>query len=134
MIKKIIGKIVKVLDDYNYVSTINQDSMEDINVGHNYTIVGLADEIIDPDTGESLGQLEIVKGKVRAMHVQAKLLSLTSAEYSQKKEERSIVKITEKKQNAFMPIITRETETITPGDTILRPIKNVKLGDIVAII
>lgn len=38
-----------------------------------FVIYTLSDQIIDPMTGLSLGQLEIVKGKVRVFYIQEKM-------------------------------------------------------------
>lgn len=73
-------KVVSVLDDYKVV--INAGSNQGIKKGQRYLLFTLSDkEIIDPDTHESLGFLEIVKGTGKITHVQEKMSTIESTEY-----------------------------------------------------
>jgi hypothetical protein len=66
------GKIVRILDEYTVV--INVGRLHGVNEGMPFVIYSPSEEDIkDPDTGKSLGCLEIVKGYVRATHVQENL-------------------------------------------------------------
>jgi hypothetical protein len=77
-------KVVKIIDEYKVV--INAGSRQDICEGQKYLIFSIDnDEIFDPDTGESLGYLEIVKGTGIVTHVQEKIATLESATYRRKK-------------------------------------------------
>ncbi|MGC9328951.1 MAG: hypothetical protein ACP5I1_15050, partial [Candidatus Hinthialibacter sp.] len=44
-----------------------------VSVGDQFIIYELGGEISDPNSGQSLGKLELVKAKVEAMHVQEKI-------------------------------------------------------------
>lgn len=59
----------------------------DDGVRHNMTFVlfSVGDEILDPDTGESLGGLEKVKGTVEVIHVQEKMCIAESASFVTRK-------------------------------------------------
>jgi len=48
-------------------------SMQGVREGMIFVIYELGEPILDPETGESLGQLEIIKGRVKTSHVQDKL-------------------------------------------------------------
>jgi hypothetical protein len=64
-------KVAKVL---NPTSVILASGWEDgVKDGMEFVIYSLSETIRDPETGEDLGQLEIVKGRVYAVHVQDKL-------------------------------------------------------------
>ena len=64
-----IFKVVKILDDYKLA--INAGAKDQISLGQKFLIYSLSDEeIIDPDTNQSLGYLEIVKGTGIVTHVQ----------------------------------------------------------------
>ena len=55
-------KVAKIIDEYKVV--INAGSRQDVCEGQKYLIYAIDNnEIFDPDTGRSLGYLEIVKGK-----------------------------------------------------------------------
>lgn len=69
--------IVKVIDDFQIV--INKGKEDGIRQGQRVLLYNLSDdEIIDPNTGESLGYLEIVKGTGRVIHIQEKMAIIES--------------------------------------------------------
>lgn len=73
-------KVAYVVDDYKVA--INAGADEGIEVGQRYLLYVLSpEEIFDPDTGESLGHLEIVKGIGKVINVQDKLSELESDTY-----------------------------------------------------
>lgn len=69
-------KIAKVIDGYTLV--LNKGEKDGIKVGQRFLIYSIGDEIIDPDTKESLGNLEIVKGTGRVTHLQEKVATIAS--------------------------------------------------------
>jgi hypothetical protein len=67
--------VVKVIDDYLVV--INRGSDHGIKKGDAFLVYFVeGDELHDPNTGEALGHLEIVRGSGSATHVQPKLTTL----------------------------------------------------------
>lgn len=78
-------KVAKVL---NPLSVILAAGFEDgVKEGMEFIIYDLSETIYDPETGEDLGKLEIVKGRVYAVHVQDRL---TWAQTRSRKVERVI--------------------------------------------
>jgi hypothetical protein len=75
---KDMAKVVTKIDDYQFV--INRGSEHGVKIGANYLIFRLGDRLEDPDTGEDLGVLEIVRGRARVTHVQERLATLKSSE------------------------------------------------------
>ncbi len=69
-------KIAKVIDRYTLV--LNKGEKDGIKVGQRFLIYSIGDEIIDPDTKESLGNLEIVKGTGRVTNLQDKMATIGS--------------------------------------------------------
>ncbi|WP_428740307.1 hypothetical protein [Tenacibaculum sp.] len=72
-------KIVKIVDQYQIV--INKGSNDGITDYMNFLVYEEGEEIIDPETKESLGVLEIAKGKLRVKHVQKSLTTLESDDF-----------------------------------------------------
>ncbi|SHK62340.1 hypothetical protein SAMN05216369_2505 [Marinobacter antarcticus] len=69
--------VVKIIDDFTLV--INRGSEHGVSKGNHFLVYYVdSDEIIDPETGESLGALEIVRGTGTATHVQPKLTTIKS--------------------------------------------------------
>lgn len=64
-------KVAKIVDEYSVV--INQGSNYKIKPGDVFEIYCPGSEIIDPDTGESLGALDYIKAKIVARDVFPKM-------------------------------------------------------------
>ncbi len=74
-------KVVEILDS-GYKLVINAGANQGIKTGNRFLVYALSEhEIIDPDTGESLGYLEIVKGTGKVIHVQDKMCTIESDVY-----------------------------------------------------
>lgn len=72
-----VATVVKVIDDYSVV--INRGSAHGVSKGDKYLVYYVEpDEIIDPESGESLGNLEVVRGTGTVVHVQEKIATLES--------------------------------------------------------
>lgn len=63
------GKISKISGDLVY---LNVGANKGVKVGDAFTVYALGEEIIDPDTGESLGSEETEVGKVEVIEVKEK--------------------------------------------------------------
>lgn len=72
------AKIATVVDQYRVV--INAGRADGVKVGQRFLIYKIGDEVVDPDTKESLGRLEVVKGIGEAIHVQEKIATLQTTE------------------------------------------------------
>ncbi|RMH69194.1 MAG: hypothetical protein D6675_13425 [Gemmatimonadetes bacterium] len=72
----IYGKVAKILDEYTLVLNIGRK--QNVKEGMTFLVYEDGDEVLDPDTGESLGKLEMVKGRVVVSHVQDRLAYATS--------------------------------------------------------
>jgi len=69
-------KVAKIVDEYTVV--INKGSDAGVKAGQRFLIFAFGEDIIDPDTGESLGKLEIVKGTGRVTHCQSAMATVSS--------------------------------------------------------
>ena len=69
-------RVASVLSEWRVV--INKGSDDGVESNDRFLIYGLGDEIIDPETGQSLGALEIVRGRAKVVHLQARLTTLES--------------------------------------------------------
>ena len=57
---------------------LSAGARDGVKEGMVFVIYALGDPIFDPSTGDSLGQLEIVKGRVRVVNVQDKVCQATT--------------------------------------------------------
>lgn len=72
-------KVVHVIDQKNIV--INVGEIGGIKLGNRFIIFGIGEEIFDPDSKESLGKLELVRGEGVVVHVQEKMCVVRSDNY-----------------------------------------------------
>lgn len=116
---KINGVVVNVIDKYKLA--INLGQRDNINLGDKFLVYYLSQEdIIDPETNESLGKLEYVVGKGKVIHIQEKMSIIESIE--EKIENKKT--ITKTNSNIFYP---KQEEVIQPTVTHM-PFEYPKVG------
>jgi len=71
------AKVVHVSTNDHQV-TINRGAEHGVKLGYRYLVYELGEQITDPDTFETLGRLEVVKGTGVVIHVQEKMATLQS--------------------------------------------------------
>lgn len=86
------GKVIKKIDRYTIVTNIGKN--QDVKIGQEFKIISIGDEIVDPDTNEVLGNLEILRGIVKISYLQEKISTMTSARYFKEPDIKEIKKIT----------------------------------------
>ena len=60
-------------------------SREGVEIGMEFVIYELGDPVLDPETRELLGRLEIIKGRVQVTHVQERLSTAKTVKHTVKK-------------------------------------------------
>ena len=131
MSERYFGKVVHISDKFSVV--INAGAEKDVKVGMKFLVVGLGDVIRDPDSGEELEQLEIVRGRAEVVHVQHKLSTLKSIEVDRQPDTREIKKVTSRSTGIAALIGPQDvvTESITPSEPVLLELRGAKVGDLV---
>jgi hypothetical protein len=71
-----LAKVVAVIDDDRVA--INRGTENGVKLGQRYLVYELGKEVTDPDTGASLGKLEVVRGTGKVVHLQEKMATLKS--------------------------------------------------------
>lgn len=70
------GKVAKILDESTLI--INVGSTHGVQPKMTFIVYMPGDDVMDPDSGESLGHWEVVKGQIVAAHVQEKITICTA--------------------------------------------------------
>jgi hypothetical protein len=70
------AKVAQVVDEMTLV--INRGSAHGMKQGQRFVVFTIGDEITDPDSGKSLGRLEIVRGTGEVFHMQEQIAQLRS--------------------------------------------------------
>jgi hypothetical protein len=144
MSNEYFGKVIKT-DDKGINFVINRGSEHGVEMETKFLIMEIGDDIIDPDTGEYLGKLEIVKGKVSPSHIQEKMTTVTSIEYIDEPDRKEIKyspPSINNKNDFYWGLVHpykskgRENpiETIIAGERRIKNLQGVKVGDVVKII
>lgn len=71
MDEPVTGHIVKALEDDRWILNAGLDA--GVEAGQRFVVFELGEDIVDPESGESLGALELVKGYLRVDHVQQRM-------------------------------------------------------------
>ncbi len=114
-------RVAKVIDSYKLI--INKGVSDGIQLGQRLLVYSMGEEINDPETGISLGKLEIVKGTGIVTHVQEKISTVESD-----RKSKSFKKIIRKPILLYQQF-GGEEEIINPSETI--PFDDPKEGDLV---
>ena len=72
------GLVAKVVNERRLI--LNIGSADDIMMEDTFVVFCLEEEIFDPETKESLGKLENIKGKGKVVHVQAHICTIETYE------------------------------------------------------
>lgn len=70
------ARVVEVVDSYRIV--INRGNNDGIKKGQRFLVYSLGKELFDPESNESLGLLEIVRGTGSISHIQDRLSTISS--------------------------------------------------------
>ncbi|TRU93610.1 MAG: hypothetical protein EWV75_18135 [Microcystis wesenbergii Mw_QC_S_20081001_S30D] len=113
------AKVVKVIDDYKLV--INRGEISGIREGQRMLVYNTSEEEIkDPQTGESLGYLDLVRGTGTIIFVQDKISII---ETDQKKTYRKRI------ENSSLGLRSYKSEVVESDE--LKPFDNAQVGDLV---
>lgn len=77
---KDIGKVVRILDDKKVIVDLGSD--DKVKEGMKFVIYEQSEEIFDPDTGDSLGIIDIIKHRLKVVNVMEKMSIMESDEYT----------------------------------------------------
>jgi hypothetical protein len=91
-----LAKVVHVVDpDSTYAPVelvINQGARQGIKLGDRYLVFGFGPHIVDPDSGEDLGEIELVRGRGEVVHVQEHLATIRTIERRRTRPAKRIIR------------------------------------------
>lgn len=68
------ARVAAVVDPYTIV--LNKGEVDGIKVGDRFVIFNIGGTVRDPETGRSLGELEIVRGTGEVIHLQEQMCTI----------------------------------------------------------
>ena len=72
------GRVAKIVDNQTIVLNIGRRN--GVVMSDKFVVFSLGEEVLDPETGESLGTLEDIKGKGHVVHLQDHLCTIETYE------------------------------------------------------
>jgi hypothetical protein len=121
-IKNKIFKVAKVINNNELV--LNAGYNKGIKKGYKFLIYSLGEEILDPDTGESLGKLETSKGIGKVIHVQEKMSTIKTYGTPAKKT------ISTQAFNTYLNLINQGEDNTAESEPEILPFENPQKGDL----
>jgi len=125
------GKVLKIFDETSLL--VNLGEKDGLKRGDRLVIVEKGGEVKNPETGESLGELELVKAELVAVDVQEKM-SVLMTELSQA-PQMSIPLSARMVQDSVKGRVSegkRNTMVVSPGEISGQPATSpIKTGDLV---
>lgn len=116
---KFPARVIEVVDRFKIVINRGESS---VRKGQRFLIYSQGKELFDPETNESLGHLEIVRGTGVVSHVQERMCTITSD------QRRSTTRRTIKRSDAYSLIQGRGEEIVEePGP--IQPFDEASVGD-----
>ncbi|MGD0596930.1 MAG: hypothetical protein ABSA64_05335 [Sedimentisphaerales bacterium] len=123
-IKKYPATVVKIIDEYTIV--INRGDLDGVKLNQLFLIYILSDkEIIDPETNENLGYLELVRGRGKVCNVQERLSTIKSV--MKENPTHRIIKRSPLAINVFSYMGQSEEEITEQGEIL--PFNGTQVGD-----
>jgi hypothetical protein len=113
------AKVAAVQSPFTVV--INRGSKDKLRLGQRFIVYGLGPEIRDPDTGQSLGVLEVVRGTGVVTHLQD-MMATVEADQKRVSEKRIV-----RTPNWGIPQLAQET-VVEPSDP--KPFDEPAIGDL----
>lgn len=115
-------------DGQCYKLVINKGRCHGIELGNKFLIYGEGKEIFDPESNESLGKIEIIRGRGIAIHVQEKITTLECVE----KTKAPVTKIVEEpagRSGLWASLYATKKTTYTEPEINYLPFDNPTVGD-----
>lgn len=125
-------KVAKVINMYTVVLNIGSD--DGAQFGDDFIVYRLGEDIIDPDTKESLGAYEQIIGRGTVTHIQKRICTLESSEIKDS-GKKVIRKYNPEARNALSflaianPLMATSEEIIEEPEKSIRPFRDAQIGD-----
>ena len=104
---------------------INRGAEQGVKLGDRFLVFGDGPQIVDPDSGKDLGQLELVRGQGEVVHVQERLATIRTTVRRRTGPARRITR--DKSMLAVALGTSSVTEELAPETEV--PFEAVRLGD-----
>ena len=122
------GKVIRIFDETTLL--VNIGAKEGLKVEDRVVVVEKGEEVVDPDTGESLGALELVKTELVAADVQERLAILKTA--TARRADSNLPLSARMVRDSVRSDNAQGTMSVAPGEVSGLPsLSPVRVGDVV---
>lgn len=124
---KNIFKVVKIVSDHEIV--INAGSEDFISKGQDLEIFTPGEEVIDPETKESLGTLDNIKATVEVVNLYPKMCLCMNIQYEKKKSPFDSLPILQNNEKKVIKRLNIDSTEISGG--LDKEDSKIRIGDLV---
>jgi len=120
-----IARVAEILDEFKII--LNKGERDGVEINDKFLIYGIGMNIIDPETNEDLGPVELVRGIVKVTHVQDKICTAkTDQKIPSPDNKRIISRSKPPSMNMLVQRIEKVEESISYID---KKLDNLEKGD-----
>ncbi|MFH1008608.1 MAG: hypothetical protein V1800_14100 [Candidatus Latescibacterota bacterium] len=124
----IIGKIAKIVDETTFL--LNKGAQDGVRNGMRFVVFDEGDEVSDPESGESLGVWEIVKGTLIVVNTQERLSMAQTPEKTKAAQSQTLSALMVEASRSGSGDQQREPLSINRSEMSGRPVvQAVSVGD-----
>ncbi|TPI42589.1 hypothetical protein FJW07_01205 [Mesorhizobium sp. B3-1-9] len=120
------AKVAKVINKFKVALNVGKD--DGVEVGHDYIVYRQGEEVLDPDTGESLGIFEEVIGRGVVTYVQDRIATLESSEILE--GGRRVIRKSASGLSALQGLFVPTTEEVVNEPDQIKPFHQAIVGDL----
>lgn len=126
---EITGRVAKIADESRLV--LNVGSAHGVKPGMHFVVFQEGEDVTDPESGESLGKMELVKAEVVIEHVQERMSLASSPEIREEDPDSTVLSARLARVRQARPgSVRREKLYVNPGDiTGSQRISPIAVGD-----
>tara|TARA_B100000678_G_C18226956_1_gene509246 strand:+ start:4439 stop:4879 length:441 start_codon:yes stop_codon:yes gene_type:complete len=122
-------RVSNIIDDFKIVLTAG--TKDGVRMSDRFLIYGIGPDVVDPETGENLGSLELVRGRGKVLHLQERFCTITSSTEKLIPGSTKTIRRQDSGIRTMGQPFRRPIEEVIEGEkTIIIPFEKVEIGDI----
>jgi hypothetical protein len=121
-----LARVVHLGDPDGFEVVISRGARDGLRLGQRFVVFTYGPEVEDPDTGENLGRIELVRGRGEIIHLQDNMATVRSVEKRPSRPSKRVIRDT-----GMLAIATGRGHVIEedwPPEEVL-PFRHISVGD-----
>jgi hypothetical protein len=122
-----LARVVHVVDSSGFEAVISRGARDELKPGQRFLVFAYGPEVMDPDSGENLGRIELVRGRGEIIHLQDSMATIRSVEKRSGRPSKRVIRDT-----SMLGIATGRGQVIEEdwaAEEVL-PFRDISVGDL----